>query len=89
MALRMRAKAIGIDKIDASQGRLSISFKDKTAIPPRVFTLLARKNKAAYLTRETYIWPYTGNCLPVIETLFQAFEDALAEIDAVRASLGN
>ena len=87
MALRMRAKAVGIDKIDASQGRLAIGFKDKGSIPPRVFTLLARKNKSAYVTRESYIWPFTGNCLNVVEALLQSFDEALAEIDALRASL--
>jgi transcription-repair coupling factor (superfamily II helicase) len=88
MSLRMRAKKLGIDKIDASQGRLSIGFKDRTAVPPRVFTMLAKVNKSAYVTRESYIWPYGANPLLAIENMMNKFEAALEQIQEARAALG-
>jgi len=88
MSLRMECKALGIDKLEAAQGRLLLSFKDRTAIPPRAFTILAKRNRTAYVTREGYIWPYTGNPLVAIENLLSYFTLALKEIDAARASLG-
>ena len=88
MALRMKAKEIGIDKLEAGQGRLLMGFKDRTAIPPRVFTILARKNKQAYVARDSYIWPYTGNCLPAIEAMMNHFVSAMKELEDARASLG-
>jgi hypothetical protein len=84
----MECKALGIDKLEAAQGRLLLSFKDRTAIPPRAFTILAKRNRTAYVTREGYIWPYTGNPLVAIENLLSYFTLALKEIDAARASLG-
>src|SRR5206468_1223602 len=55
MSQRIRAKALSIEKLDARQGRLSIVFRRREEIPPRVFTILARKNREAYLARDNYI----------------------------------
>lgn len=88
MSLRMRAKTVGFDKVDASQGRLAIGFKDRTSIPPRVFSILAKWNKSAYLTRETYIWPYANNPLAAVDHVLRCFERAMHELDEARAKLG-
>jgi len=88
MSLRMRAKKAGFDKVDAGQGRLAIGFKDRTSVPPRVFSILAKWNRSAYLTRETYIWPFSGSPLAAIETVLNSFEKAVRELDEARASLG-
>ncbi len=88
MALRMRAKQVGFDKIDATQGRLSVGFKDRQSVSPRVFTILAKRNRSAYLTRESYIWPFSGNPLVAIENLMNTFDQANLEIEQARAALG-
>ncbi len=88
MGLRIRARAIGIDKVDARQGRVNISFKDRSALPPRVFSLLGQKNRECYLTRESFIWPFTGPPLAAVRRIVQGFEDAIAEIESSRAALG-
>ncbi len=88
MSLRMRAKEMGIDKLEAGQGRLLIGFKDRTSVPPRVFSILANKNRQAYVTRESYIWPYTGNVLMAVEGMMNLFDRAVQELEAARARLG-
>ena len=88
MSLRMRAKVLGIDKIDANQGRLSIGFKDRGSVPPRVFTMLAKVNKNAYITRETYIWPFAGSPLLAIDNMMNKFDAAIKQMEELRASLG-
>ena len=87
MSLRIRAKKLGFDKVDATQGRLSIGFKDRNSVSPRVFTMLAKVNKSAYVTRETYIWPYSGNPLAAIENMMNRFESAIQQMEEARASL--
>lgn len=88
MGQRMRARTLGIDKIDARQGRLSISFKDRQTIPPRVFSLLGKRNRECYVTRESFIWPFTGNPILAIERMMQSLEEAHAQVEAERASIG-
>src|SRR6185369_1174557 len=88
MGQRMRAHAIGIEKLDAKQGRLSIQFRDRGEIPPRVFSIIGHKHRDAYLTRESYIWPYGGNPILAIEKLLMLFEDAMKQYEEERASLG-
>jgi transcription-repair coupling factor (superfamily II helicase) len=88
MSLRMRAKAMGFDKVDAGQGRLAIGFKDRTAVAPRIFSILAKMNKSAYLTRETYIWPFSGSPLSAIDNVMNCFERAERELDEARSRLG-
>ena len=88
MALRMVARDLGVDKLDARGGRVSVSFKDKQLIPPRVFSMAAKQNREAYLTRESYIWPYTGAPLPAISRMFDTLNEALAEIEMHRQALG-
>jgi transcription-repair coupling factor (superfamily II helicase) len=88
MAQRMRARDIGIEKLDAKQGRVSVQFKDRTAIPGRVFSLIGKKNRDAYLTRESFIWPYGGNPILAIDRLLRSFEDATRQYQEELESLG-
>jgi hypothetical protein len=88
MGQRMRARDQGIDKLDARQGRINVSFKDRTKIPPRLFSIIGKKNREAYLTRESFIWPYSGNPILAIEKMLFSFEEAHKQIEADRASLG-
>lgn len=87
MALRLRARELGFDKLDARQGRLAVTFKDKSAVPPMVFSVLAKRNREAYVTREQYIWPYSGDPIAAIDRMMSEFERALEQVDSARASL--
>jgi transcription-repair coupling factor (superfamily II helicase) len=88
MAMRMRARDLGIDKLDARGGRLNVQFKDMNAVPPRAFSILANRNRDAYKTKEALIWPFTGSPLPAIQRMMDTFEAALQEVEAGRAALG-
>ena len=88
MSLRMRAKEQGIEKMDAKQGRISVQFKDRSSVPPRVFTILGRMNREAYVSRDAFIWPYHGSPIDSAYTMLEAFESAHRELEEARASLG-
>lgn len=87
MAQRIRARRLGFEKLDARQGRISISFKDRSSVPPMAFSVLAKRNREAYLTREAYIWPYRETPLAAIDRLMHEFEHAIEQVEAARASL--
>ncbi len=87
MECRMKMRDIGIDKIDGKGGRLSASFKDKTAIPPRVFSILGKRNRECYITRESLIWPYRDDALKATQRMLRMFAAAIEENAADRASL--
>ena len=80
MELRLRGKGIGFEKLDGKGGRFAVTFKDPASIPPRAFSLLGRKNKTCYLTREQLIWPYSGDVLSSLDKLVHTFETVLHEI---------
>ncbi|MHB8634999.1 MAG: transcription-repair coupling factor [Fimbriimonadaceae bacterium] len=88
MAQRVRAKKLDVDKIDGKAGRLVVTFKARSDISPRVFSMVGRINRDAYLTRESFIWPYSGDPIAAAERLFDAFESSMAQMDADRAALG-
>lgn len=88
MSLRIEARELGIDKLDGKQGRISLSFKDRSSVPPRVFSMLGNKNRDCYLTKEAFIWPYRGEPLAAIEGLFRSFRSAVKEIKESRTRLG-
>ncbi|HTQ11645.1 MAG TPA: TRCF domain-containing protein, partial [Fimbriimonadaceae bacterium] len=88
LSQRIRGKGIGIEKLEAKQGRISVQFKDRTAVPPRVFSIMGQKHRDAYLTRESYIWPFGGNPLLAVEKMLMAFEAAGRQYDEERSALG-
>lgn len=88
MAQRMRARDLGIDKIDGKGGRLSASFVDKAEVPPRVWSLLGKMNRDAYVTKENFIWPYSGSALSATKAMLGAFDRAHAQVESERRELG-
>jgi basic membrane lipoprotein Med (substrate-binding protein (PBP1-ABC) superfamily) len=88
MSLRIRAKRHSMDRIDVGGGRVAVEFKDVTQISPRVFTILGRRNRECYLSRTSFVWPYSGDPIRAVEAMMDAFESALREIEEARASLG-
>jgi transcription-repair coupling factor (superfamily II helicase) len=87
MSLRIRARDLGWEKLDARQGRISIVFRDRSTVPPMVFSILAKRNREAYVTRDSYIWPYRDAAIPAIDRLLSEFETALLQIDEARSRL--
>jgi transcription-repair coupling factor (superfamily II helicase) len=87
MSQRMKARDLGMEKLDARQGRISVIFKRTEEIPPRVFSILARRRRDAYLTKEAYVWPYTGAAIPAVDAFLHEFETAWDEYRQARASL--
>jgi transcription-repair coupling factor (superfamily II helicase) len=87
MGQRLRAATLGISKIDANQGRLNVTFVDRTAIPPRVFSILGNKYKNAYITRDSLVWPFTGNPILAIEKMLAMFEDSHEQLKREREML--
>lgn len=77
MSLRVWADQLGIEKIDARQGRVACTFRSTTDVPPRMVTMITSYNKSAFLTREALIWPYAGEPLRAIES----FMDAVSSIN--------
>ena len=88
MAQRVRAKKLDVDKIDGKAGRLAVTFKSRADISPRVFSIVGKINRDAYLTREAFIWPYSGDPIGAAERMFDAFDRAIDQMAADRTALG-
>lgn len=87
MRMRMRAEALGIEKIDGKGGRLAVTFCEDADISPRFFSMLTRKNRECYLSRTQFIWPISGSPLRVCEDMLDAMSEAIAEIQQQRHEL--
>jgi len=87
MRCRMIMRDVGIEKAEAKGGRVSASFKNRSDINPRVFSILAKKNRECYLTREQFIWPYHDDPLDATERMLEQFKSAIEEVEADRALL--
>lgn len=88
MEHRIRSAKFGVEKVDGRNGRLAITFKSDAGHSPRVFTLLSKRNREAYVTREAFIWPYHTGAIPAVESFLNAIDSVLMEIDEQRAQLG-
>ena len=87
MSFRIEAAQLGIDKINAKQGRLAISFKSRAEVSPRVYTILGKRNRECYLTREALIWPYHGNPVDGVAYFLNEFRESASQVDSERAEL--
>jgi transcription-repair coupling factor (superfamily II helicase) len=87
MGQRLRARDLGISKLEAAQGRLNVQFVDRTSVPPRVFSILGKKHRDAYITRDALIWPYTGNPILAVEKLLMNFEESHEQLRREREML--
>ncbi|HRK21957.1 MAG TPA: transcription-repair coupling factor, partial [Fimbriimonadaceae bacterium] len=81
--LRIRAREFSVSKLEAKGGRVAIQFADRGSIAPMVFSILGKKNRECYLTRESFIWPYTGDALAAVRRVVQEFEEAIAYVDSL------
>ena len=88
MHCRIVCRDLTIDKVDGKGGRIAASFKDKSQIPPRVFTLIQGRRRDAYLSRDAFIWPFTGDALAALEAMIESLTWATAEYRRQREELG-
>jgi transcription-repair coupling factor (superfamily II helicase) len=84
MSLRLRARELGFEKLDARGGRISVTFKDRQSIPPMAFSILGRRNREAYVTRESFIWPYHEAPVDAVRYMMTEFEAAIVAVDNAR-----
>lgn len=88
MSLRMRARDLGWEKLDAKGGRIAVNFKSKGDVPPMVFSILQKRNREMYTNRDQMIWPYRQAAIPAVENLMNEFVAAIKYVDESRAKLG-
>jgi transcription-repair coupling factor (superfamily II helicase) len=88
MSLRMKARDLGIEKIDGRGGRLAATFGAEAEISPRFFSMLTKRNRECYLTRNQFIWPFTGDPVQAAEGMLSTMEDCLGELERDRQELG-
>ena len=85
--LRLLARDLGIDKIEAKGGRVAVWFANRSQIPPLVFSNIGKRKRDAYLTRDNLIWPYSGDAVGAVELFFKVFREEVAAVQAVRSAL--
>jgi transcription-repair coupling factor (superfamily II helicase) len=87
MGQRLRARDLDISKIEAGQGRLNVQFTDRGKIPPRIFSILGKKHRECYITRDALIWPYSGDVITAVNRLLGSFEESHEQLERERAML--
>ncbi len=87
MRVRLVADAVQMEKVDGHGGRLAVSFRESAELPPRLWTLLNKRNRECYLSRQQFIWPFTGDVLTACERMIAAVRETLEQIEAERAAL--
>ncbi|MBX3117667.1 MAG: transcription-repair coupling factor [Fimbriimonadaceae bacterium] len=84
MHVRVRAHSLWIDKMEARGGRVAVWFRHREKIPAMAFSIMGKKNRESYLTRENLIWPYTGDPLAAAQRLVETLENAIEEVRLAR-----
>lgn len=87
MSLRITGQELGVEKLDARQGRVAIVFRSSADIPPRLFTMIGKYSKAAFLTREAFIWPYSTPPIETIDEVFRSIRACMEEIESHRQKI--
>ena len=87
MLLRIKSKEVGIEKIDAKQGRISIVFENISTISPRIFSLISKDNRDFYLSKDSAILPFGRSIMESIEWFFTAYEQAYNKVNNERSLL--
>ena len=83
--LRIRAREFSVSKLEAKGGRIAVSFADRQSVSPLVFSMLGRRNRDCYLTRESFIWPYSGDPLVAAKRMVHEFESTIDEVEHIGA----
>lgn len=89
MRQRIRAHAIGIDKLEGREGRLSVGFKRRASVPPRAISLLSKRKRDCYLSGDRLVWPYTAGPILAVGDFLDTFEACLHEVEEDRAAFSH
>jgi transcription-repair coupling factor (superfamily II helicase) len=84
--LRIQGRKLGIEKLEAAGGRIATTIRNRGQISPIVISMLSRRNRDAYFTRDQLIWPYVGQPLEAVERMVGAMESAIEEVEESRVS---
>lgn len=84
MELRIWARRLGVDKLEAAGGRINVTLADPNSLPIRVFSILAKRNPGGYIARESFIWTYTGSAISATKELFGELERAVDQVTSQR-----
>ncbi len=87
MHCRLRAQTLGIEKVDGTGGRLAVSFFDPEQYTPRFWSLIQQRYKSAYVGRQQFVWPFTGDALSACERMLDTFGEVLAKMEEQRMAL--
>ena len=88
MRLRMLGKHHGFEKVDGKGGRLAVTFENRTAVSPRVLSLLTRARRDAYVTRDALIWPYSGDALSASRALLHTYGECVEQYEREKEEAG-
>ncbi|MCC7434895.1 MAG: transcription-repair coupling factor [Methanoregulaceae archaeon] len=88
MRMRMSGKKFGFEKVDGKGGRLSVSFENRAAIAPRIFSMMTRARRDVYITRDAMIWPYSGDPLAATRAMVDTFERCVDAYEREREDAG-
>jgi transcription-repair coupling factor (superfamily II helicase) len=81
MRVRMHGRDLGFSKIDGRGGRVVVWFVDKARVPPMAFSILGKRHRECYVTRESFVWPFTGDVLAAAERRVEEFGEAVEEVE--------
>lgn len=87
MRIRLNARDRFIDKIDGAGGRLSIHFHEDADLSPRIFSLMGKRNRECYLTRDKLVWPYSGDPIVACNAMLETLTACVDEVERQRAML--
>lgn len=80
MGLRIRARDLGMDHVEFSQGRVAVNFQDIQAISPRALLIVTKMNRGAFVTQSKLIWPAQQSPISAIERVITELELAQAQV---------
>ncbi len=63
-------------------------FGTDAELSPRFFSMLGKRNRECYLTRNQFIWPFTGDPVQAAETMLDTMRSCRDELERDREELG-
>ncbi|QYK57174.1 MAG: transcription-repair coupling factor [Fimbriimonadaceae bacterium] len=87
MACRLGCVELQIEKVDGNGGRLAVTFRQTAEHSPRVFSILQRARREAYLSQDVLVWPFTGDPVAAVREMLDALRSAIVAVEEQRAML--
>lgn len=87
LSLRMKARELGVSKVEVGGGRVAATIRNRGQIAPLALSLLGKMNRDSYFTRDQLIWPFSGDPLSALDRLLSSLESAVEQEQEARAGL--